>query len=195
MWCQTYRALPSPFWTRQHSKTSPDRLQRQPFVPRTMDFRYDADPTQVWQMLQALVAMIEDSALSAANAFITTLVARRDELLAHATSLSDAVRVSLRLAPPATTSLFGPAAETALAATTDEREARRAMVSLSSRSARFSRGQGRSASRVSCAGKTPTSATDSAQRGRSTTLSRPHMAGEQGYGRGRQSGPRNAGDS
>ena len=70
------------------------------FVPGTLDFRNDADPLQVWHMIQALVAMSEISAFNAALSFFTTLVARRDMLLASATALPDPVRTSLRLAPP-----------------------------------------------------------------------------------------------
>ena len=166
------------------------------FVPGTLDFRDDANPLQVWQMLQALVAMTEISAFNAALSFITTLVARRDHLLASATALPDPVRTSLRLAPPATTSLFGPAAEVAanLAAAKDEREARRAMVALASRPSRFPRGRGQSATRGGCAGTAPTSA-NSATRGRGASRSRPYRARGRGASRGKPAGSHTTGDS
>ena len=50
------------------------------FVQDTLDFRYDTNCTQVWHMLQALVTLIEISALNAALSFMTTLISRRDSL-------------------------------------------------------------------------------------------------------------------
>ena len=143
------------------------------FEPDSLEFRPDSDPAHVWSLLQALVSMFERSAFTAALSFLTLHMHKRDKILSGAPALPESLRSALRLAPLASSSLFGPAADKAasLATATDEREARKAMVALASRPSRPPRGLGHRPPRGNTVpGKAPASTT-SGLRGRGATRS------------------------
>ena len=154
------------------------------FIPGTADFHEDTEPIQVWRMLQFLGSVQQASARLLAGLFVSSVLRRRDHVLASAPTLSADLKTSLRLAPISNTSLFGPAAQSAATASSQETQQRafHAMVSLaSSQASRGNRGSGSRSSRGRGSSAAPTTSNPS-------THSHRGRGGSKRGGRGRGSG-------
>ena len=128
------------------------------FEPGTTNFKEGTESIQVWRLFQFMATVQKASARLLASLFVSSLLMRRDQVLAAAPGLSQDILTSLRLAPVANNSLFGPAAQSAALRSSQENQQRafQAVVNLasnqSSRSksggARQSRGRGTSATQA-----------------------------------------------
>ena len=160
------------------------------FLPGTTEFNDDTSPVQVWRLLQFMALLQDHSARILANAFTASLCARRDHVLASASTLSPEIQTSLRLAPVSHTSLFGPAAHAAATVATQDAQTRalHSFVNMANQqAAKSQRGSGSRSNRGrgASAGHSNNSSGRSQQKGRGQSRSRRGGKGK-GAGKGRQ---------
>ena len=166
------------------------------FEPGTADFREDSDSIHAWRLLQFLESLQRDTASLLAGLFLSSLLTRRDHVLASAPNLSPELQTSLRLAPVQSTSLFGTAAHSAASVSSQENQQRafQAVVTLATNQAKkTSRGGSKSSRGRGHSAHSGSNQSGRSHRGRGGSRGRSRGRGR-GSGRDKQSSSSSAND-
>ena len=166
-------------------------MDRALFERNSAEFRADTEPIHVLRLLQWLQKSLKETVKLVTHGFLTSLLIRRDNVLAAAPGLSNELQTSLRLAPVDAASLFGPAAQAAaeVAARQAQQQALNAVCNIAvthaNRGSRNSGSRGGGRGRGSASNTTKDS-NSRGQRGRGNSRSRSRGAKAKNTGKSKQ---------